>query len=264
MNSTLKPLLSCLPSTLSTAFSLKKQNLCMIIFSILPSPSFPKKKLTQLVILPMFPCPIPPPEKLPPPLWKSHLLPFLNWLQIMSTLMPRLMIPADSALLKFSPRTTLLNHWIHRPLMAPCLIIIMTSFTSSMINYLNIFPLSKTLRCLKTSFSPLSLALPTTSTLALVSILTSSDATFLRLRTVIRFCLYPSVQRVSGMDPLTGHLFLSISLSLSRPSLSRLYSCTPTSLLRCAPCSLHPLCSTLLVALLSLYLLLLLGIRRSR
>ena len=128
--------------------------------------------------------------------------------------MPRLRIPADSALLKFSPRTTLLNHSTHRPSMAPCLLIIMTSFTSYMINYRNISPLSKILRWLKTSFSPLSSVLPTTSMLVLVSTLTSLDVTFPHLRTVIRFYLYPSVQRVSGTDPLTGHLSLSIFLSL--------------------------------------------------
>ena len=55
MNSTLKPLLSCLPSTPSTAFSLKKPNRSMIIFSIPPSLSCPKKKWTLSVILRMLP-----------------------------------------------------------------------------------------------------------------------------------------------------------------------------------------------------------------
>ena len=94
--------------------------------------------------------------------------------------------------------------------MIPCLVIVMTSFTSSMINSPNTFHLSKTLRCLRTSFSLLWSAPLTTSMLDIVSILTSLDATFLRLRTIIPSCLYLSVQMVSGMDPLTGLLFLSI------------------------------------------------------
>ena len=87
-----------------------------------------------------------------------------------------------------------------------------------------------------------------------------------RLRTVIRFCLYPSVQRVSGTTLFWAPLFVYLLVTSLFPDLplSRLYSWTPTSLLRCAPCSLHPLCSTLLVALLSLRLFLLLGICRSR
>jgi len=90
------------------------------------------------------------------------------------------------------------------------LVIVMTSFTSSTINSLNTFHLSKTLRCLRTSFSLLSLAPLTTSMLDIVSILTSLGATFLRLMTIIPSFLYLSVQTVSGMDPLTGLLFLFI------------------------------------------------------
>ena len=96
---------------------------------------------------------------------------------------------------------SMLNHYIH-------------SFTSYMTNFRNISPLSKILRWLKTFFSPLSSALPTTSTLAIVSTPTSLAVTSPLLWTVTRFYMYPSVQRVSGTDPLTGRLSWSIFLSL--------------------------------------------------
>ena len=68
-----------------------------------------------------------------------------------------------------------------------------------------------------------------------------------------RWCLEWTPWLVSS----SGHL------PLSRPSLSRLYSGTSIALFRFAPRSLHPVRSTLLVALLPLYLLLLLWICRS-
>ena len=88
----------------------------------------------------------------------------------------------------------------------------MISSTSSTINSLRTFHLSKIQRCLRTSFSLLSLVPLTTSMLDIVFILTLLVATFLRLRTIIPSCLSLSVQTVSGMDPLTGLLFLSIFL----------------------------------------------------
>ena len=118
---------------------------------------------------------------------------------------------------------------------------------------------------LKIFFSPLSSVLLTTSTLAIVSTPTSLAVTFPLLRTVIRFYMYPSVQRVSGTDPLTGRLSLSIFLSLLSfrifPALSVLLDTNFAPLRRS---SLHSLCSTLFFALLPLCLFLLLGICCSR
>ena len=85
-------------------------------------------------------------------------------------------------------------------------------FTSYMINSRNTFPPFKILRRIKTFSSPWLLVLPTISTLALASIPTSLDVTSLRLKTVIRFYLSLSVQKVSGTVPSTGRLSWSIFL----------------------------------------------------
>ena len=185
MNFTPKPFLSCPLSTLFMVSSLKKLNLSMITFSILPSPSFQPEKLTPLLVFLMTPCPTPLLVKPFPRPWRSLLLPSFNWWQTMSTLMPHLMTLEDLAPLKFSPLTTLLTHWMHLPSTLLCLVLLMSSSTSFTINFLHTFHLFKTKRCRRTSFSPLLLVLLTRLMLGVVFILTSLGVTSLRHRTII-------------------------------------------------------------------------------
>ena len=167
---------------------------------------------------------MPPPEKPPPLLWKFHLLPFLNWLKILSTLMPRLRIPADSVLFLLCPRSCvgskLLSHLYCR--------------SSRPHQRSPLSPLSHN-RMSRFPVSGLSFGFVCTC-------------------------------RSRGRTPCLGTSLClsSCHFSLSGSSLSCLYSWTATTLLRCAPRSLYSLCSTLLVALLSLCLFLLLGICCSR
>ena len=255
--------------TIHTFYGLltQKQNLCMIIFSTPLSLLFPKKKLTLLVILRMFPWLIPLPEKLPPLLWKFHLLPFLNWLKNLSTLMPRLRIPADSALLKFSP-----SDYSTEPLDTP-------AFDGSMLNHyhdllhflhdkLSEYFSSVQDPALDQNFFLTFIVGPPDHINARHSLHSHIIGCHVSPPQDCHSVLFVPVWSRGCLERTpwlgTSPCLYPCYLSLPDLPLSCLYSCTPTSLLRCAPCSLHPLCFTLLFALLSMCLFLLLGICRSR
>ena len=165
--------------------------------------------------------------------------------------MPRLRIPADSALLKFSLRTILLNHSTHRPLMAPLL-----SHYHKLLHFLH-DQLSEYFLCPRSCVGSklfshlLSSVLLTTSTLAIVSTPTSLAVTFPPSQDCHSVLYVPVGPEGVWNGPLDwAPLFVYLLVTSLFPDLPCLV-CTPGHQLRsfaALPCSLHSLCSTLFFA----------------
>ena len=173
----------------------------------------------------------------------------------------------DLVPLKFSPLTTLLTHWMHLPSTPLCLVLPMNSSTFFTINFLHTFFICSRPNGVAELFPliycwpswPYQCSVMPSFSHRWVSRVSVTGLSFCPLRT-------SRSRRCLEWPPWLGSSFcLSFRrLPFSRSSLSCLHSGTSITLLCFSSCSLHPLCSTLILALLPLYLLLLLRLCRSR